>query len=117
MYPQRLPVVDGDDGVWGDIIRKYLEKEHYNDDTDNPVNGGHKTITIRPGTTAAGTAPLKFSSGNLLSTPEAGAVEFLTHTMVRSQRVQSAKNSPFMTIPQALQVIFIIVIVVAYFHG
>lgn len=78
MYPQRLPFVDGDDGVWGDIIRKYLEKEHFNDDTDNPVNGGHKTITIRAGTPAANTAPLKFTSGSLTTTPEAGAVEFLT---------------------------------------
>lgn len=74
--PQRLPIVNNDDGVWGDILRQYLEKEHYNDDTDNAVNGGHKTVTIRPGTAAAGTAPLKFSSGTLLSTPEAGAVEF-----------------------------------------
>lgn len=80
MYPQRLPIVNSDDGVWGDIIRKYLEKEHYNDDTDNPANGGHKTITIRPGTATAGTAPLKFTSGTLLSSPEPGAIEFLTDT-------------------------------------
>lgn len=77
MYPQRLPFVDGDDGVWGDIIRQYIQKEHYNDDTDNAANGGHKTVTIRAGTTAAGTAPLKFTSGALLTAAEAGAVEFL----------------------------------------
>ena len=80
MYPQRLPFVDGDDGVWGDIIRKYLEKEHFNDDTDNPANGGHKTVTIRAGTSAAGTAPLKFTSGTLMTTPEAGAIEFESDT-------------------------------------
>jgi hypothetical protein len=74
--PQRLPIVNADDGVWGDIIRQYLMKEHYNDDTDNSANGSHQTITIRPGTATAGTAPLKFSSGTLLSTPEAGAMEF-----------------------------------------
>lgn len=76
MAEQRLPIVNSDDGVWGDIIRQYLTKEHYNDDTDNPVNGGHKTVTIRAGTASAGTAPLKFTSGTLLSSPEAGAMEF-----------------------------------------
>lgn len=76
MPPNRLPIVDGDDGVWGDIVNQFLEKEHYNTGTDDPDNGGHKTITIRPGTSAAGTAPLKFSSGTLLSSAEAGAMEF-----------------------------------------
>lgn len=76
MPPQRLPIVNGDDGVWGDILRQYLQKEHYDDGTDNPDNGGHKTVTLQPGTSAAGTAPLKFASGTLLSSPEAGAVEF-----------------------------------------
>lgn len=77
MAVQRLPIVNSDDGVWGDIIRQYLMKEHYNDDTDNPVNnGGHQKITVRAGTATAGTAPLKFTSGTLLSASEAGAVEF-----------------------------------------
>lgn len=35
-------------------------------------------LDIQAGTTAAGTAPLKFNSGNLLSSAEVGAVEFLT---------------------------------------
>ena len=74
--PQRLPIVNADDGVWGDILRQYLLKEHYDDGTDNAVNGGHKTVTIRPGTASAGTAPLKFTTGTLLTTPEAGAMEF-----------------------------------------
>jgi len=78
MAEQRLPIVNSDDGVWGDIIRQYIVKEHFNDDTDNPANGGHKTVTIRAGTASAGTAPLKFTSGTLLSSPEAGAVEFNT---------------------------------------
>lgn len=81
MVQQRLPIVNSDDGTWGDIIRQYIMKEHYNDDTDNPVNGSHKTVTIRPGTATAGTAPLKFAAGTLLSAPEAGAVEFTTDSL------------------------------------
>lgn len=76
MAEQRLPIVNSDDGVWGDIIRQFLMKEHYNDDTDNAANGGHKTVTIRAGTATSGTAPLKFTSGTLMTTPEAGAMEF-----------------------------------------
>jgi hypothetical protein len=74
--PQRLPIVNSDDAVWGDILRQFLMKEHYNDDTDNAVNGGHQKITVRAGSTASGTAPLKFSSGPLMTAPEVGAVEF-----------------------------------------
>lgn len=74
--PQRLPLVNLDDGVWGDILRQFLMKEHYNDDTNNAVNGGHQTITVRAGTTAAGTAPIKLTSGPLLTTAETGALEF-----------------------------------------
>lgn len=74
--PQRLPIVNSDDGVWGDILRQYLSKEHFNDDTDNAANGGHKTVTIKAGTTSAGTAPLKFTSGPVMSTAEAGAMEY-----------------------------------------
>jgi len=74
--PQRLPIVNSDDAVWGDILRQYLKKEHYDDGTDNPVNGGHQNITVRAGSATAGTAPLKFTSGTLLSTAEVGAVEF-----------------------------------------
>lgn len=77
--PQRLPIVNQDDGVWGDIIRQYLKKEHYDDGTDNPVNGGHQNITVRAGTASA--APLTFSSGTLLSTPAAGSVEFNTDSL------------------------------------
>lgn len=73
---QRLPIVDGDDGQWGINLNAFLSKEHYDNGTDNAANGGHKTITIRPGTASAGTAPLKFTSGTVLAAPEAGAVEF-----------------------------------------
>jgi hypothetical protein len=56
--------------------------QHYDDGTDNPgVNGGHQKITIRAGTATAGTAPLKFTSGTNLTTPEAGAMEFTTDTL------------------------------------
>lgn len=82
MAEQRLPIVNNDDGVWGDILRQFLMKEHYNDDTDNPTeNGRHHKVTIRAGTTAAGTAPLKFLSGSLMTAAEAGAVEFNTDTL------------------------------------
>jgi hypothetical protein len=81
MAEQRLPIVNSDDGVWGDIIRQYIMKEHFNDDTDNPVNGGHKTITIRAGTAASGTAPLKFASGTLMSSAEPGAMEFNSNNL------------------------------------
>ena len=74
--PQRLPIVNNDDGVWGDILRQYILKEHYDDGTDNAVNGGHKTVTIRAGTTGAGTAPLKFTSGPVMTAAEAGAMEY-----------------------------------------
>ena len=76
MAEQRLPIVNGDDGGWGDILNQFLEKEHYNTGSDNAANGGHKTITVRAGTAAAGTAPIKLTSGTLLSSPETGAIEF-----------------------------------------
>lgn len=78
MAEQRLPIVNGDDGVWGTILRQYLMKEHYNGDADfnqaTSTNGGHQFVTIRPGTTSA--APLTFASGSLLSTAAAGSVEY-----------------------------------------
>lgn len=90
--PQRLPIVNSDDGVWGDILRQYLLKEHYDDGTDNAVNGGHKTITIRAGTSGAGTAPLKFTSGTLMTTPEAGAVEFNSDTLYFTQTTSTTRK-------------------------
>jgi hypothetical protein len=80
MADQRLPTVNGDDGAWGDVLNEFLGKEHYNGDGDfNPAtseNGGHEKITIRAGTTAAGTAPITFTSGSLMTAAEVGAVEF-----------------------------------------
>lgn len=90
--PQRLPIVNSDDGVWGDILRQYLMKEHYDDGTDNAVNGGHKTITIRAGTSGAGTAPLKFTSGTLMTTPEAGAIEFNSDTLYFTQTTSTTRK-------------------------
>lgn len=71
---QRLPRVGDDDGVWGDILRQYLMKEHYNDDNDNPDNGGHQFVTIRPGTTSA--PPLQLTAGSLTTVAAVGAIEF-----------------------------------------
>lgn len=84
-YDQRLPTVNSDDGAWGNILNQFLTKEHYDTGIDNPVNGGHKTVTIRPGTTMAGTAPLKLSSGPLMTTSETGAIEFLTDRLYFTQ--------------------------------
>ena len=92
MAEQRLPVVDGDDGVWGEILNQFLAKEHHNTGVDSVLNGGHKTVTIRPGTTGAGTAPLKFISGSLLTTPEAGAIEFNNDTLYFTQTTGSTRD-------------------------
>lgn len=92
MADQRLPIVNGDDGDWGNILNQYLEKEHYNDATNNPVNGGHKTITIRAGTATAGTAPLKFTSGTLLSAAEAGAIEFNSDRLYFTQTTSTTRK-------------------------
>lgn len=77
---QRLPLVNSDDGIWGEVLNQFISKEHYNGDTDlnqaTSENGGHQHVTLQPGNTVAGTAPLKFADGNLLDTLEVGAIEF-----------------------------------------
>ena len=85
MSEQRLPIVDGDDGEWGDILNQFLQKEHVDTGTDDPGNGGHKTITIQAGSASAGSAPIKFTSGTLMSTPEPGAVEFTANRLYFTQ--------------------------------
>lgn len=92
MAEQRLPIVDSDDGAWGDILNQYIEKEHYNTGVNNAANGGHQHITLRAGTTAAGTAPIKLTSGDLMSAPEAGAVEFLTDNLYFTQTTGTARK-------------------------
>lgn len=96
MAEQRLPIVNSDDGTWGDILNQYLNKEHYNGDTDlnqaTSENGGHQNVTLQPGTTGSGTAPLKFTSGPLMTTPEAGAVEFLTDRLYFTQTTGTARK-------------------------
>lgn len=83
--PQRLPAVDGDDGVWGDILNQFLEKEHYHNGVDDEANGGHQKITIRSGEASSGSAPLKFASGDLLAVPEEGAIEFENDSLYFTQ--------------------------------
>ena len=92
-YPQRLPVVNGDDGTWGNIINQFINLQHYNDGTDNPINGSHVTVTIRPGVATAGGAPLKFISGTLLTSPEAGAIEFVTDTLYFTQTTSTTRKT------------------------
>lgn len=92
-FEQRLPIVDSDDGQWGGVLNQYIEKEHYNNAVDDIDNGGHKTITIRPGTNNPGTAPLRFMSGPLMTTPEIGAVEFLTDRLYYTQTTSTARKT------------------------
>jgi len=59
---------DGAAPVWDDLSLIYL-----------PLDGTRAMtgmLALRAGTAAAGTAPLKFQAGPLLTTPEAGAIEF-----------------------------------------
>ncbi|HUC96775.1 MAG TPA: hypothetical protein VMR16_03895 [Candidatus Saccharimonadales bacterium] len=94
--PQRLPLVNGDDGAWGDILNQYLNKEHYQNPvltTDDPANGGHETVTLRPGTNSPLTAPLKFTSGSLMITPETGAVEFSADKLYFTQTTSNTRNT------------------------
>ena len=93
MVEQRLPAVNGDDGQWGDILNQFIAKEHYNTGADNANNGNHKTITIRPGSQIAGSAPLKFTSGPLLTTPESGAVEFNNDKLYLTQTTGSTRKT------------------------
>jgi len=90
--PQRLPIVNSDDGQWGDILNQYIDKEHYDTGTDNAANGSHQKITVRAGTAAAGTAPITLSSGTLLTTPEAGAVEFNTDRLYFTQTTGTTRK-------------------------
>lgn len=89
---QRLPNVNGDDGQWGDILNQFISKEHYNTSLDDTSNGNHKTINIRAGSQSSGTAPLKFTSGPLLTTPEVGAVEFNNDNLYLTQTTGSVRK-------------------------
>ena len=94
----RLPNVGGDDGTWGTYLNDFLTKEHYQSvvsgsNVDNAANGGHKTITVQAGSATAGTAPLKFTSGTLLTSPEAGALEFLTDKLYFTVTTGAVRNT------------------------
>ena len=94
MVQQRLPIVNSDNSAWGDLLNQYISKEHYNNiGVDDPLNGSHKTITVRPGTTAAATAPLKFNSGPLMSIAEVGAIEFLTDRLYFTNSTGAIRNT------------------------
>jgi hypothetical protein len=95
-FPNRLPEVNNDDGQWGDILNQFLGQEHYNNDNagaGDPASGGHQTITIRPGTTAANTAPIIFSSGPLMTTAQAGSMEFLTDKLYFTQTTSTTRKT------------------------
>lgn len=96
MQEQRLPLVNNDDGIWGDVLNQYIGKEHYNGDLDlNPAtseNGGHQHVTLQPGTATAGTAPLRFITGTPLSSPEPGAIEYNSDRFYITQVINSITN-------------------------
>jgi hypothetical protein len=79
MYPQRLPIVNSDDGTWGNILVQYLQLQHTNTGTNVATNGGHQNVTITAGTTTA--APLTLTSGTSLTTAATGSLEFTTDTL------------------------------------
>ncbi len=77
MVLHRLPNVNGDDGVWGDELLWFMNKEHFDNGTDDIINnGGHQHITLLASTGATGTAPITMKSGSLLSTIAAGSIEY-----------------------------------------
>lgn len=90
---QRLPAVNGDDGQWGDILNQFLSLQHVNSGVNAATNGMHKVVTIQAGTTSSATAPLKFASGPLMTTPEAGAVEFLTDKLYITQTSSTTRKT------------------------
>jgi hypothetical protein len=49
-------------------------------------------VHIEAGSTAAGTAPLKFTSGSLMTAPEAGAIEFLTDKLYFTQTTSTTRQ-------------------------
>ena len=93
MAEQRLPAVNGDDGQWGSILNQFIAKEHHNTGANDADNGNHKTVTIRPGSNTAGTAPLKFTSGPLLTIPESGAVEFNNDNLYLTQTTDKTRKT------------------------
>jgi hypothetical protein len=95
MTNYRLPEVNGDDGSWGTLLNQYLNKEHYNDDNGGvgtTDSGGHQNVTLRAGATGVGTAPLKFTSGPLMTAAEVGAIEFLTDSLYFTQTTGTTRK-------------------------
>jgi hypothetical protein len=64
------------------------------DSTKLPLAGGTMTgtLVLRTGSNTAGTAPVKFVSGFLLTSPEAGAVEFLNDDLLLTITTGTARK-------------------------
>jgi hypothetical protein len=64
------------------------------DSTKLPLAGGTMTgtLVLRTGSATAGTSPVKFVSGSLLTAPEAGAVEFLTDDLLLTISTGTARK-------------------------
>jgi len=87
----RLPIVNSDDGVWGDELLQWLKKQHTDNGTDDSVNNGnHQFVTIIAGTTSA--APLTLASGSLKTAPAAGSIEFLTDRLYFTQTTSTVRK-------------------------
>ncbi|MEK7541026.1 MAG: hypothetical protein AAB529_02185, partial [Patescibacteria group bacterium] len=54
-------------------------------------------LHLKAGTTAASTAPLKFTSGTSMTTPEAGAMEFTTDTLYFTTTTGPTRQTIYMT--------------------
>jgi hypothetical protein len=94
--PWRLPEVNGDDGAWGDILNQFLNKEHNNIDNSGAGaagSGGHMNITLIASTGAAGTQPITFNSGTLLSPTIAGALEFNADRLYFTQTTSTIRRA------------------------
>jgi len=57
------------------------------------TTGPTAVLHLKAGTAAANTAPLKFTSGTLLTTPEVGAMEFLNDTLYFTITTGAARRS------------------------
>lgn len=74
----------------------YFARDTYTDTLKTGIGIREDSISarlhIKAGSTQRHTAPLKFNSGSLLTTPEVGAVEFLTDELYITQTTNTKRN-------------------------
>jgi len=78
------------------IGQTFFARDIYTDTVKTGIGIREDSITarlhIKAGQTQRHTAPLKFNSGSLLTTPEVGAVEFLTDNLYYTQTTNTSRN-------------------------